>query len=178
MEQKEKMNDESFARLVADDVKNKSTEAQKKYLHLPENIKRWKRALGYLDANLEEQIKQISFFEASKLKELEYLGDEGTALIAEASANFTARKSKIQRFDFFVKAKLDEVARLDALSSGTVSTHDSEDFYRRAIRKWWSLMEEFEMETTRIDEALHATLDGRWEFEGLTQDNVFGDFED
>ena len=45
MEQEEQMNDESFARLVADDVKNKSTEAQKKYLQLPENIKRWRRAL-------------------------------------------------------------------------------------------------------------------------------------
>ena len=172
------MNDESFARLVADDVKNKSTEAQKKYLQLPENIKRWRRALEYLDSNLEEQLKQIKSFEASKLKEYEHLGEEGTALIAETSANFTARKSKIERFDFFVKAKLDEVSRLNALSYSDDSTQNTEDFYRRAIRKWWSLMEDFEMETTRIDEALYASLDGRWEFEGLTQDNVFGDFED
>ena len=172
------MNDEAFARLVAEDVKNKSSDAQKKYLSLPENIKRWKRALEYLASNLDDQIAQINKFEESKLKEYEELGDEGTAIIAETSANFGARKSKIERFNFFVRAKLDEVNRMDALSSEGVSSQNAEDFYRRAIQKWWSLMEEFEMEPTRIDEALYASLDGRWDFEGLTEDNAFGEFED
>ena len=161
------MNDEAFARLVAEDVKNKSSDAQKKYLALPENIKRWKRALEYLASNLDDQITQINKFEESKLKEYEQLGDEGTAIIAETSANFGARKSKI-----------DEVSRMDALSSDGDLSQNSDDFYRRAIQKWWSLMEEFEMEPTKIDEALYASLDGRWDFEGLTEDNAFGDFED
>jgi hypothetical protein len=54
------MNDESFARLVADDVKNRVSKPQKQYLELPENNKRWQRALNVLISNLEEQLHQIS----------------------------------------------------------------------------------------------------------------------
>ena len=53
------MNDEAFSRLVAEEVKNKASEAQRKYLALPENLERWKRALQYLSSNLEEQIVEI-----------------------------------------------------------------------------------------------------------------------
>jgi hypothetical protein len=96
-------------------------------------------------------------------------------LIAEASANSAIRRSKIDRFRFFVTAKLDEVTRISASSS---DENLSDDFYRRAIKKWWSLMEDFEMEPTRIDYALHASLDGKWEFDDLSLENNFDDFED
>lgn len=170
------MNDETFARLVAEDVKNKSSEAQKKYLASPENLVRWKRALKYLSENLEAQTQEIDNYEAERLQKYKSLGTEGDTLIAEASANAAMRRSKIERFRFFVNSKLDEVTRMGLLSEGADGSTD--DFFRRAIQKWWSLMEDFEMEPTRIDVALHASLDGKWEFDDLSMENNFDDFED
>ena len=84
------MNDEAFSRLVAEEVKNKASEAQKKYLTMPENLERWKRALQYLATNLEEQIKEIDQQEAIRLTKYKNLGTEGDLLLAEASANMAA----------------------------------------------------------------------------------------
>lgn len=169
------MNDEAFSRLVAEEVKNKASEAQKKYLAMPENLDRWKRALQYLATNLEEQIQEIDRQEKVRLSQYKSLGTEGDILLAEASANSTVRRSKIDRFRFFVSAKLDEVSRIVA----SISEENSlDDFHRNAIKKWWSLMREFEMEPTRIDHALYASLDGKWEFEDLSEENNFDDFED
>lgn len=169
------MNDEAFSRLVAEEVKNKASEAQKKYLAMPENLDRWKRALQYLATNLEEQIQEIDRQEKVRLSQYKSLGTEGDILLAEASANSTVRRSKIDRFRFFVSAKLDEVSRIVA----SISEENSlDDFHRNAIKKWWSLMQEFEMEPTRIDHALYASLDGKWEFEDLSEENNFDDFED
>jgi hypothetical protein len=39
-------------------------------------------------------------------------------------------------------------------------------------------MEDFEMEPTRIDHALYASLDGKWEFDDLSLENNFDDYED
>lgn len=169
------MNDEAFARLVAEEVKNKVSDSQRRYLALPENLERWKRALQYLSDNLDDQIVEIDRQEKIRLNEYRDLGSEGDLLLAEASANSATRRSKIDRFRFFVTAKLDEVTRLAASRS---SEPNSDDFYRRAIKKWWDLMQDFEMEPTRIDYALHAALDGKWEFEDLSLENNFDDFED
>jgi hypothetical protein len=169
------MNDEAFSRLVAEEVKNKASEAQKKYLAMPENLERWKRALQYLSTNLEEQIKEIDRQEKIRSTQYKSLGTEGDLLLAEASANSDVRRSKIDRFRFFVSAKLDEVSRMVASVS---EENPLDDFHRKAIRKWWSLMQEFEMEPTRIDHALYASLDGKWEFEDLNLENNFDDLED
>ena len=169
------MNDEAFSRLVAEEVKNKASEAQKKYLAMPENLDRWKRALQYLAKNLEDQMADIDRQEKIRLSQYKELGVEGDILIAESSANSAVRRSKIERFRFFVTSKLDEVSRIIASSSDENSL---DDFHRRAIKKWWSLMQEFEMEQTRIDHALYASLEGKWEFDDLDSENNFDDFED
>jgi hypothetical protein len=103
------------------------------------------------------------------------LGTEGDLLLAEASATSGVRRSKIDRFRFFVSAKLDEVSRMVASVS---EENPLDDFHRKAIKKWWSLMQEFEMEPTRIDYALYASLDGKWDFEDLSLENNFDDLED
>ena len=169
------MNDEAFSRLVAEEVKNKATEAQKKYLAMPENLERWRRALQYLSSNLEDQIKEIDRQEKIRSSQYQGLGEEGDLLLAETSANSAIRRTKIDRFRFFVTAKLDEVTRMAKLLLGGNS---SEGFYQNCIKKWWSLMEEFEMEPTRIDLALYASLDGKWEFEDINREDNFSDFED
>ena len=76
------MNDDAFARLVAEDVKNKSTPQQQAYLNLPENWIRWQKALALLSENLVKQIAGIHEFEREKLKEYESLGDEGVRVEA------------------------------------------------------------------------------------------------
>ena len=68
------MNDEAFSRLVAEEVKNKASEAQKKYLASPENLVRWKRALKYLSENLEAQTQEIDNYEAERLQKYKSLG--------------------------------------------------------------------------------------------------------
>jgi len=170
------MNDEAFSRLVAEEVKNKASEAQKKYLERPENLERWKRALQYLSQNLEEQIVSIDQEEKVRLSQYEKLGAEGAVLLAETSATSAVRRAKIDRFRFFVSQKFDEVSRMAASSSS--SANSTEDFYRRAIDKWWSLMQDFGMEPTKIDYALRASLEGKWDFDNLSIEDNFEDFED
>jgi hypothetical protein len=50
------MNDDAFARLVAEEIKNQVTTEQRDYLNLPENWARWKRAVEALADNLESQL--------------------------------------------------------------------------------------------------------------------------
>ena len=170
------MNDEAFSRLVAEEVKNKASDSGKKYLAMPENLERWKRALDYLSKNLEQQIVDIDHQEKIRVSQYEKLGDEGNVLLAETTANAAIRRSKIDRFRFFVGAKLDEVTRMVDALTPTEATND--DFFRRAINRWWSLMEEFEMEPTKIDKALHSSLRGKWEFDNLNEENIFDDLDD
>ena len=53
------MPDDQFARLVADDVKNKVTDEQKMYLRLPDNRDRWMVNILALLNNLDQQVKEI-----------------------------------------------------------------------------------------------------------------------
>lgn len=175
------MNDEAFSRLVAEDVKNKSSEQTKKFLLLPENLERWKRALSFLSSNLREQLTQIERNEQEEIRRYDHLGEEGAITVTELSASFNERKSKIKRFAFFVELKIDEVSRLNSLSSVVNDDNNSqnkEDFFRRAIQKWWQLMEEFDIETTNIDEALHASIYGEWNFDTLHEGNIYKNHSD
>ena len=53
------IDDETFARLVADNVKNKTSVAQNKFLELPDNNSRWQEALNSLVGTLNDQINEI-----------------------------------------------------------------------------------------------------------------------
>ena len=173
------MNDDAFARLVAEDVKNNTSREQKEYLVLPENWSRWQRALKALSDNLAVQIETITDNENRDLERYRELGDEGIRLIAEATASFDDRRKKIERFRFHVENKFDEVSRLIAVGS---SAHDERvsmvEFYRRSIEKHRELMEEFELSPTLIDRALWSSLDGKWEFDEIDEDALDDDDED
>jgi len=108
----QRMNDDMFARLVAEDVKNRISETQREYLHLPQNRDRWKRALIALVRNLDEQINGISEDKQSDLERYESLGRDGQILLTEAIQSYDSRLSKIERFKFFVNKRLDYVASL------------------------------------------------------------------
>lgn len=167
------MNDDTFARVVAEDVKNKATQPQKEYLHLPENWSRWQRALKTLETNLNDQLESIYTYEKEQITTYSALGKDGIKLIAEATAEFEARRKKIERFKFHVTTRLDEVTRLIGLGGEAVDERlKTVDFLRRAIEQHRSMMVSYDLEPTPIDGALWATLDGRWEFDNLSEEDI------
>jgi len=168
-----KMNDDTFARVVAEDVKNRATQPQKEYLQLPENWSRWQRALKTLETNLNDQLGSIYTYEQEQIKTGKALGSDGVKLIAEATAEFEARRKKIERFKFHVTNRLDEVTRMIAIGGEAVDERlKAVDFLRRAIEKHRSMMTSYDLEPTPIDGALWAALDGRWEFENLSEEDI------
>jgi len=159
------MLDETFARLVAEEVKNRVTDEQKEYLRLPENWTRWQRALITLGENLTNQLEVLSKQEEQDTERYRELGEAGLKLLAESLAEYETRRKKISRFKFHVDARLDEVTRMIALGSDAVDERlKTVDFLRKSIEKHRSLMDELDVEPTPIDRALWAALDGKWEF--------------
>ncbi len=172
------MNDDAFARLVAEDVKNKSTREQKAYLTLPENWTRWQRALKALISNLNSQRDAILDNERSTIDKYRDLGDEGVRMITELNASFEDRRKKIERFTYYVEQKYDEVARMIATGGEKVDERVGMiEFYRKAIMKHRELMMEYELDATTIDEALWASLDGKWDFDEITEESAYASFD-
>ena len=157
------MNDDTFARIVAEDVKNKSTISQQEYLSMAQNRDRWKRALTALINNLNDQIDDINDDEAADIERYEKLGKSGIALASSATATYEERRHKIERFRFHVENKLDQVCAM----SDAEEFLSRADLFEKAIRQHRLLMEECDMEVTPADEALWATLDGKWEFDDV-----------
>jgi hypothetical protein len=162
------MQDETFARLVAEEVKNRVTEEQKDYLRLPENWTRWQRSLVALVKNLSSQLDDLAEKEKSDTKRYKQLGEAGLKLLAESMAETESRRKKIARFKFHVDAKLDEVTRMIALGSDAVDERlRTVEFLRRSIEQHKVMMEDNFMEPTSIDKALWAALEGKWEFDEI-----------
>lgn len=163
------MLDETFARLVAEEVKNRVTEEQREYLRLPENWTRWQRALMILADNLNNQLSVLTTQEQDDTERYKALGDAGLKLLAETLSEYETRRKKITRFKFHVDGRLDEVTRMIALGSDAVDERlKTVDFLRKAIERHRSLLQELDMEPTSVDQALWATLDGKWEFDDIT----------
>ena len=111
------LNDDAFARLVAEDVKNRVTPDQSEYLRLPANQKRWREALAALINNLADQTSTLYAEEHKELSRYDYLGDEAKAVRVEVTAAYDNKRKKIDRFRFHVEERLAEADRLIALGS-------------------------------------------------------------
>ena len=159
------MPDEFFARLVADDVKNRVTAQQRKELLLEENWDRWKRGLLSLLDNLEDQIENIQIDAQADAVRYGGMGRAGKRLADEAARAYDMRETKVDRFRLHVERRLSQVA-------GMIKTGDpidenpweTVDFYRRAIVMHRNMLSDYDLEDTAIDRALWATLDNCWEF--------------
>lgn len=170
------LSDDAFASLIAEDVKNRISESQKTYLRLPENRDRWLRGLQLLLANLNDQIQDLDQRESIEVERYKSLGDAGVRLLAEIQTDFEQRRRKITRFRFYVDTRLDEVARLTAVESASPEERaKASDFYRTAITKHRDLISEADLDYSEIDEALWATLDGRWEFDKIDLNTLLED---
>ena len=160
------MPDEFFARLVADDVKNRVTAQQRKELLLEENWDRWKRGLLSLLDNLEDQIENIQIDAQADAVRYEGMGRAGKRLADEAARAYDMRETKVERFRLHVERRLSQVASM--IKTGNPideNPWETVDFYRRAIVMHRNMLNDYDLEDTAIDRALWATLDNCWDFD-------------
>jgi hypothetical protein len=167
------MNDDAFAKMVAEEVKNRISAVHKKELMRPENWGRWQEALIILSENLEEQVEDIRNDADTDERRYTSLGKTGGRLARESKHYYEAKIKRIERFKFHVDKRLDEVSMM--IETGTVVTSDGwekVDFYRKAIIEHRSLMRKYDLEDTSIDRALWATLDDKWTFDDINSNNI------
>lgn len=170
------MNDDAFARLVAEEVKNKASRSQKNFLLEQENWDRWERALMVLVENLQSQLDTIDEDCAADVQKYSDMGDSGKGLLARCIADYEGRKSKIARFKFHVESRLDDVAKM--IVSGTPMEHDeaiNAKLYFNAIQKHKSMIEQYDIEPTPIDYALWDSLEGNWTFNTIRPEDIESD---
>lgn len=167
------ISEDSFARLVAEDVKNRVSDEQRKYLRLYENRGRWREHILALLDNLEDQIGEIDKRVEDDRALYGALGDEGIKLMAEAQASADERRKKILRFRFHVENRLDECDRLDAIESERPDEFAaSAAFMKRAIEKHKEMTVAADYDPTEIDVALWQSLGGDWKFDEIDLDEV------
>lgn len=162
------MNDDAFARLVAEEVKNKVSNAQKEFLMLPENWNKWQRALVALSKNLESQLVRIDEDEKSDKQRYEELGEDGVRLLAEAISDYENRRKKIERFKYHVDNRIDQVTKMIALGVDSIDDElKTVEFLRKAITKHMDMLYENDLEPTPIDTSLWDSLEGKWSFDSI-----------
>ena len=169
----QEIDDQTFAKLVAEEVKNKLSPKQRKVLLERHNWERWRQNLVALLDNLDRQISLIEISRATDTERYESFGNDGMALLEQAHSSYDARAKKISRFRFHVERRLNEVAAM--IETGEVTERngwDSVDFLRRGIARHRALLREYDMEETVIDRALWSLLDDRWEFDNIRPTDV------
>lgn len=167
------MNDDVFARMVSEEVKNKLSSSQKRILLEPENWGKWKDALLFLIENLDRQIENIKEDAEADAEKYMSMGLSGQKLAAEAAREYQYRIKKVDRFKFHVNRRLDEVMMM--IETGNVESSDGWDrvaFLENAIAKHRELLREYDLEDTGIDRALWASLSGNWEFDSINEGNL------
>ena len=167
------INDDVFARLVSEEVKNKISSVQKQILLEPENWHRWKDGLLLLIENLEIQIEGIKDDADSDAERYLSMGRSGERLASEAAREYQHRIKKIDRFKFYVNHRLDEVMTM--IETGETVSSDGwgrAAFLENAIIKHKNLLREYDLEDTSIDRALWAAISGKWEFDDINEKNL------
>lgn len=170
------MNDDAFARLVAEEVKNKVSKSQRLILMEKANWERWKRALLALIESLQGQLDVIADDEESDKERYSKLGHDGQRLLSMAMSEYAMRRSKIERFKFHVERRLDEVEQM--LDTGKPLENDplkNALLYENAIKKHKDLIEQYNIEPTPIDLALWDSLDGHWTFNKVKPEDIFSE---
>lgn len=168
------IDEETFAQMVAEEVKNKLSSLQRELLIQPENWERWQGHLVALVENLDEQIDDINKDNQADIDRFNSMGRDGKILAYEASRAYDARKKKILRFQFHVNKRLDDVlAMIETGETPESNGFQEMETLRKAIIKHRSLLKEFDLEETSIDRALWATLDNKWLFDAIDESTLF-----
>lgn len=167
-----KISDDAFAKIVAEEVKNRASQDNRAILLDKENWDRWSRALRALIDNLDDQLQNI---EADIEADTERYGliEEGEVLLATSLAVYETRKKKIERFKFHVENRLSQVDKM--IHTGVTPKDEPVTaliHLQNAIRTHKRLMYVFDMEDTPLDRALWAALDGKWLFDSITAEDI------
>lgn len=169
----ENINDDEFARMVAEEVKNKLSPIHKEILLDKENWIRWREALVALSDNLQNQIDNIEADAESDKERFSSMGRDGSGLSRDANRYYDAKATRVRRFKFHVDKRLDEVSvMIETGSEIKTDGWDKVEFLRRAIAQHRTLMREFDLEDTALDRALWSTLNDEWLFDSVTADNL------
>ncbi len=167
------INDDAFARMVSEDVKNKISSTEKSLLMQPENWDRWRDTLLILVENLDRQIDSLANDAEADAERYSSMGRSGERLASAAARDYQFRIKKIDRFKFHVNRRLDEVVVM--IETGDVKEENGWEraaFLENAIYKHRSLLREFELEETPVDRALWSALEGNWDFETIDEDSI------
>ena len=170
------MNDDVFARLVAEEVKNKVSKSQRMALMEKQNWDRWRRALIALVDSLQGQLDTIADDEDADRERYRKLGVDGQRLLAMAVSEYANRRSKIERFKFHVERRLDEVEQM--IQTGKPLDNDPSKnaiLYENAIKKHKDMIEQYNIEPTPIDLALWDSLDGEWTFNKVKPEDILSE---
>lgn len=167
------MDDQTFAKMVAEEVKNKLSPNQRKILFLEENWERWRVNLVALLDNIKNQTESTELSRQADIARYESFGNDGLILLEQANASYDARVKKIARFRFHVERRLNEVATM--IDTGEVSQSsgwESVEFLKRGIARHRAMFLEYDLEETSIDRALWALLDDSWEFDDINPSDI------
>jgi len=167
------MDDQTFAKMVAEEVKNKLSPSQRRVLLERGNWERWRQNLVALIENLDSQMVKTEKARQDDTERYQSFGNDGLALLESANSSYDSRIKKISRFRFHVERRLNEVATM--IDTGEMlenSGWSNAEFLRRGIAKHKSLMREYEFEETVLDRALWSLLEDRWEFDDIRASDV------
>lgn len=167
------IDDQTFAKMVAEEVKNKLSPKQRQILLDKENWERWRQNLVALLDNLDQQIAMTEISRLADAERYQSFGDEGMALLEQANSSYDYRVKKISRFRFHVERRLNEVATM--IDTGEIAESngwESVDFLKRGIAKHRAMIREYDMEETVIDRALWSLLDERWDFDKIRPSDI------
>lgn len=161
-------NDDDFARMVAEEVKNKLSPDQKTELLKAENWGRWRDALIALSENLQNQIDNIEADAESDSRRYSAMGRDGSRLERESQSHYGQKAQRVRRFKFHVDKRLDQVVKM--IETGESIKNDGWDeveFLRRAIFTHRQMMGDYDLEDTPLDRALWDSLVGKWTFDSI-----------
>jgi hypothetical protein len=162
------IDNQTFAKMVAEEVKNKLSPNQRRVLLEKENWERWRLNLVALLENLDAQTAAAERSRIADIRRYESFGNEGLSLLEQANASYNSRVQKIARFRFHVERRLNEIATM--IDTGEISENNgwqNVEFLKRGIARHRALLKEYDLEETVIDRALWSLLDDRWEFDGI-----------
>lgn len=170
------ISDDAFARLVAEEVKNKVSRSQRRILLEEQNWDKWRRALEALVQLLDTQLSNLKEWEDADRDRYSQLGSDGVVLLNQAVAEYQSRRTKIERFRFHVERRLDEVTEMIETGSPISEDIDSHaKLFENAIKKHKELLEKYDIEPNPIDLSLWDALDGRWTFNEIKAADVISD---
>jgi succinylglutamate desuccinylase len=167
------MDDQTFAKIVAEEVKNKLSPNQRKILLAKENWERWRLNLVALLENIDTQIEMTERSRDEDTSRYTSFGNDGMTLLDQANESYDVRIKKISRFRFHVERRLNEVASM--IETGEVaqsSGWESVEFLKRGITKHRAMLRDFDLEDTAIDRSLWDTLDNKWTFDEISEDSL------